>query len=114
MMGKIAAVLAFLLTANIALAHSPLERTVPADGAGLTDVPAEVALVFARDIRLTRVEWTLDDDQSGSIDLSATSGFATEFTLPFDGAGSGEYRIEWRGLGDDGHPQTGSFGFVVE
>jgi hypothetical protein len=28
--------------------------------------------------------------------------------------GAGDYVIEWRGLGDDGHPQSGSFTFRVD
>ena len=106
--------MAFVLLASMALAHSSLEETVPGDGANLTVLPTEFVFVFAHKIRLTRVVWTLDGNQTSPIDLSTVDGFATEFTLPFEGAGPGTYQIEWRGLGDDGHPQTGGFGFKVE
>lgn len=100
--------------ATVAMAHSPLQRTAPADGALIDQVPSEISFVFGRDIRLTRVEWSLDGDQTGSVNLDAANAFGTEFALPFDGAGPGAYLIEWRGLSDDGHAQKGSFAFTVE
>ena len=114
MMKSPLSVMAFVLFASMALAHSPLEETVPDDGANLTVLPTELVIVFAHKIRLTRVVWTLDGNQTGPIDLSTVDGFATEFTLPFEGAGPGSYQIEWRGLGNDGHPQIGGFSFEVE
>lgn len=100
--------------ATLAVAHSPLQRTTPVDGAVVDQVPPELSFVFGRDIRLTRVEWRLDGDQEGEVDLHGAGGFGTEFALPFEGAGPGAYLIEWRGLSDDGHVQKGSFAFTVE
>ncbi len=103
-----------VLCANIVLAHSPLDATAPEDGASLSATPAEITISFKRNLRMTRVNWSRDDGASGVLDLGEQTSFATVFMLPFDASGSGTYMIEWRGLGDDGHPQTGTFSFVVE
>ena len=94
-------------------AHSPLRETTPAAGAELTTAPEVVTMTFSRSMRLTRVNWSVDD-QSGTLDLSEYKSFATDFALPFSAETAGTYVIEWRGLGDDGHPQNGSFSFVVQ
>ncbi len=100
------------LAAPIA-AHSPLRETTPAAGSEIAMPPDVVTLTFARAIRLTRVDWSMDD-QSGTLDLSAHKSFAQDFALPFPSQAAGTYVIEWRGLGDDGHPQNGQFSFVVQ
>ena len=41
--------------ATTALAHSPLEGTIPANQAIVSEMPAEVLMDFKDDIRLTRV-----------------------------------------------------------
>ncbi|MDJ0820193.1 MAG: copper resistance protein CopC [Paracoccaceae bacterium] len=105
---------AFAVLATGVFAHSPLQGTSPADGAVVAAAPAEVSLTFGRNIRLTRVSWSHAEGGSGQFDLAGQTAFTTEFALPFDGVGPGRYVIEWRGLGDDGHPQNGSFTFVVE
>ncbi len=105
---------AFAAVATSAFAHSALDSTSPTDGAALTAVPTELTMMFNNDIRLTRVTWALADARSDQLDLDGQTSFATEFVFPFEGMGAGPYLIEWRGLGDDGHPLKGSFSFVVE
>ncbi len=107
-------VFTLLVTATVAMAHSPVQRTTPVDGAVIDQVPSEISLVFGRKIRLTRVDWQLNGDQMGTVDLGAAGEFTTEIVLPFDAAGPGAYQIDWRGLSEDGHPQMGSFSFTVE
>ncbi|TMM51176.1 copper resistance CopC family protein [Sulfitobacter sabulilitoris] len=105
---------ALSLLATGVLAHSPLKATTPADGAVAGAVPTEVTMTFMRDIRLTRVQATHADHDPVDLDLGDQTSFATGFALPLEGMGPGTYVIEWRGLGDDGHPLTGRFGFTVE
>ncbi|MBO9441817.1 copper resistance protein CopC [Phaeobacter italicus] len=104
----------FSALAGLALAHSPLRTTTPADGAVLAEVPQVLELQFGKDIRLTRITSTHVGAHSKQLDLSAEAGFVRSYALPFEGMGAGDYVIEWRGLGDDGHPQSGSFAFRVD
>ncbi|WP_095588175.1 copper resistance CopC family protein [Actibacterium ureilyticum] len=97
-----------------ASAHSRVDTTTPADGATLAAAPAEIALNFADDIRLTRVDLTHADQSAVQLDLGAQKAFGRAFTLPLGVDGPGAYRIEWRGLGQDGHAMQGAFSFTVE
>ena len=105
---------AFALHLSVALAHSPLEVTVPADGAVLEEAPDSIRMSFKRGIRLTKIELINDGGPTVELDLSEFKGFAEDFAIPSQIKEPGSYVIEWRGLGDDGHPQNGSFSFVVE
>lgn len=97
-----------------AVAHSPLEMTMPADNAKLADAPLEILLDFKGNIRLTKVKTTHADHPSVDLDLTGFSGFISDYRIPIQPIGSGPYVIEWRGLGTDGHAMDGSFNFSVE
>ena len=97
-----------------AMAHSPLQKTTPANEAIVAEMPSEVLLNFKGDIRLTRVSITHADTHSMDMDLGAQTSFTQEFSLPMHDMGAGVYVVKWRGLGDDGHALNGSFSFIVE
>ena len=96
------------------LAHSAPETMVPVDGAVLDVVPEKIEIRFDDGMRLTKVEMTHGATQSETLDLGTQSGFETEFLVPLVSMGAGVYQIEWRGLGVDGHPMSGSFSFEVK
>lgn len=95
-----------------AAAHSRLGTSVPADGAVLAQMPAEIVLTFSKRLRLTRVRMVRDG--GGAVALEAAKAFGTRFAIPVHGAGPGSYRIEWRGLAADGHAMRGAFSFRVK
>lgn len=105
--------LPFVLTVFLALpgvvhAHSVLQSSQPAQGATVETVPQEIVLTFAKDIRLTSVRMGSD-----TLDLPKQSGFGTTFAVPLPSMSAGVHRVEWRGLGIDGHAMTGTVDFTV-
>lgn len=102
-----------MLCATSAFAHSPLQKSMPANDAIIAEVPSEIALDFKGDIRLTRVTMTHAAHEA-DLDIDGLSTFQSDYTIPMQPMGPGTYQIEWRGLGDDGHPMNGSFSFTVE
>lgn len=103
-----------VLWANASLAHSPLSTTVPADGAILDQPPSELVFEFTGEIRVTRVTLSVSGGSSVDLDLGEQTSFAESYSIPLSQSAPGSYLIEWRGLGSDGHPQTGTFTFTVE
>ena len=97
-----------------AMAHSPLETTLPANEAIVAEVPTEVMLDFKGKIRLTRVSMTHADHPSENLDLTGFKGFISEYAIPLQPMGTGVYVIAWRGLGADGHALNGSFSFTMK
>ena len=103
-----------VMWASVATAHSPLKSTTPANEAIIAQAPDEIRLDFGKAIRLTRLAVTHADDKKMKLDLSGRDSFKKLYLVPFEGMGSGNYLIEWRGLGDDGHALNGTFSFTVE
>lgn len=97
-----------------AMAHSPLDGTTPVNESIVAEVPTEVLLDFKGDIRLTRVDMTHAGKHSLEMDLGDQTAFTQEFAVPLEDMGAGEYVIEWRGLGADGHALNGTFSFIVD
>lgn len=97
-----------------AFAHSKKEGMTPADGSTVAEVPETIALRFNEGMRLTKMDMTHEDHPSVEIDLSGAKGFLKQYELPIQDMGDGTYLFEWRGLGSDGHPMTGTFSFIVE
>ena len=96
------------------LAHSAVDATAPENGAVLAQAPPNIVLTFAKPIRLTRVRMTHDAGNAIDLDLGGQTAFASRFELPLKDMGSGLYRIEWRGLSEDGHAARRTFAFRVQ
>lgn len=104
----------FALSTVPVFAHSKANKMEPANGAIISTVPEQLSLTFVKKIRLTKVRMTHADKHSEDLDLGSQKTFLKEFSVPMNDLGSGNYLIEWLGLGDDGHPMKGSFSFEVE
>lgn len=113
-MKKIATFALISLLSTGAFAHSRVEITTPENGAVIAEAPTEISLTFAVEIRLTRVEMIYQDHPSARLDLGGQTSFDRVFTLPLQDMGEGNYRVEWRGLGVDGHAMQGVFTFTVD
>ena len=98
----------------MAMAHSPLDQTTPANEDIITEVPAEILMKFKADIRMTRVSISYEGGDSIKMDLGDQTNFMQEFSLPMNDMGKGSYLVEWRGLSADGHALNGAFSFTVE
>ncbi|MBE1284469.1 MAG: copper resistance protein CopC [Rhodobacteraceae bacterium] len=102
------------MLATSAFAHSKMETTTPENGATIADVPSMITFSFTDDIRLTKVNMIHQDAPSVMLDLGEQTHFDRAFALPLQSMGEGTYRIEWRGLGADGHAMQGEFTFTVD
>ena len=107
--------LGLALTAS-AFAHSPLKATMPSDGQTVSGTPDMLHLVFAKPARVTKVMLKhTNGDMSHQDKLELPSKkFTTELMLQPEFKGPGNYEVEWRALGEDGHALKGSFKFKVE
>lgn len=102
-----------LITA--ALAHSPVNGSTPKDGSTIASVPEALVMTFANPARVTKVTLTHKTaTASHPTDLEISSkGFVKKISFTPVWKGAGDYVVEWRALGDDGHPMKGSFSFIV-
>ena len=98
-----------------ASAHTNASKSLPANGAEISELPQVIGLEFAVAIRITRV--TMEHNDSGEqvkLDTSAYKKYASEFSFALPAQAPGLYRIQWRALAQDGHVMQGAFAFTVK
>ncbi len=103
-----------LFWAGLGWAHSKQEKTVPANNAVLKKAPAELVLNFDKPMRITKLVLT---DQSGKdyeVQRTDQMKHVLKLVAQLDPVPNGEYKVDWRGLSEDGHPMKGTFSFTVK
>ena len=103
---------ALLVIAPAANAHSPLVATMPVDGAELAAAPDSLQLTFKDTARLARLSLARDgaDIPLGKDHLMQK---ATQHEVPLPALADGRYQVWWRALSADGHVIKGTFSFTV-
>lgn len=106
---------ALLLYTTTAFAHSPVKSTEPANGDVLDAVPAAIDISFAKPARLMKVEVIHTvGDVSETIRLEIPTREQIEDISLIPGLSvAGDYSVNWRALGEDGHVVMGTFSFSV-
>ncbi|MCR9089711.1 MAG: copper resistance protein CopC [Rhodobacteraceae bacterium] len=94
-------------------AHSIKEATIPADESVLTTAPDTIGMEFDTPMRVTMISLT---DQDGTLhELTRNDAMepVTDFRAQPPRLPPGIYRIDWRGMAEDGHAMQGSFRFEL-
>ncbi len=114
----ITSLLMSIIICSQAFAHTKLENSTPENGSILDKSPTNVLLSFNNAIRLTKVTLSKAGGKSAKLKLDKSKKFETSFSLLLEQVEtsnqSGEYSIEWRGIGQDGHVMKGSFTYTVK
>lgn len=100
-----------------AMAHLGLSRSAPAEGARLPVAPRSLRLEFTEGVERTLARVRLLGPGGSEVRLSSLRQPADSMQVVvadvLDGLAAGEYAIEWRVVGADGHPVSGTIRFVV-
>jgi len=103
---------ALMAVAAAAQAHTHLEASVPADKSRV-QAPGAIELHFSEAARLTSL--TLQKGKEAAQPLKPLpSKAAAKLSVPVEALSAGEYVVNWRVAGDDGHVMTGKFAFTVD
>ncbi len=106
-------VVAVLVPAGTASAHAELLDVSPADGAVLTEAPAEAVLRFSEQVSLTGGSAAVLDDTGAPVSAAA-SVVDVNVVIPLDGGlGDGTYTISWSVISTDSHRISGASVFHV-
>lgn len=105
-----------LLMPALALAHTELIASDPADGSTVSDAPDEVVLTFAAEVdegaSFTVLDPAGEEVGSGGLDLEVADRNVLRGQL--DVGASGEYTVAWSVIGDDGHEVEGEVTFTYD
>jgi len=100
------------LAPAVAMGHGEMMQSTPKSGASLSAVPEAVVLNFTESVRVTAISLERDGEEAEigwERDLTPTDAV----TVPLLEQSPGRYRLDWRALGADGHPMSGSLEFTV-
>lgn len=105
---------ALLALPQPALAHDELVSSDPADGATVQEAPDELTLTFSGQIAEVGAAVAVTDASGTSVvdDDPEVEGVTVVQDL-VDDLAAGDYEVVWRVTSQDGHPISGTFGFVV-
>ncbi len=112
-MSKSLAVLALMLVSSLALAHTGLKESTPADGTTVKMPPAAIDLVFTADVRLIKFELS-SNEQVLETGFKPVADTMTRFSVATPSLTAGSYTVNWAVIGADGHTVTNSFSFSVD
>jgi copper resistance protein C len=105
--------LLFTLFSNQALAHTGLKDSTPKDGELITDQMQELTLIFQTKVEQTSKIIVLNSKGKpvplGNFVIEGNEMWAT-FLQPLE---NGDYKVDWKIIGADGHPIEGQFSFSV-
>ena len=102
---------AVLAWCALALAHTHLLKSVPADGAVVATPPGKVVLTLSEAARITAA-W-IQKAEGEKTKLTAPEGAATEVTIALPPLTPGTYVVSWRAASADGHVMPGRIRFTI-
>ncbi|GAB3349430.1 copper resistance protein CopC [Modestobacter lapidis] len=101
--------------AHTASAHDRLAETTPADGGTVGTPPAQVILQFSRPPLPLGAQVLVSGPGGTQVSAGAAELRGTSVVQPLlDGLPAGSYTVGWRVTSADGHPLSGTAGFIVD
>ena len=100
-----------------AWAHASLESAVPAKNTQLTVPPKEVRLHFNENLEANFSSIKVLDSGGKNILLKKAAVDPQDrktLLAPLDSLKAGNYKVQWVGVGHDGHRRSGDYMFLVK
>lgn len=105
------------LVTPLAAAHAVLKASTPAADAVVDAAPKEISLVFNEKIEAAFSSATLKDGAGTAVPTGkprVDKDNPAIMHLDVPALAAGAYKVEWVGVGRDGHRRTGAFKFSVK
>lgn len=102
----------FFVFAQTTFAHTDIKMTTPSDGQIIEGNVNELTLVFETPIESKSIV-TLTDENGEEIPLSISVNNDTMIAKIETPLENGTYEVKWNIIGEDGHPMSGSYLFMV-
>ncbi|MFS0728419.1 copper resistance protein CopC [Paenibacillus sp. 1P07SE] len=105
--------LALTLFSQVAMAHTGLESSTPEDGDVITDRLSEISMIFNTEVEpLSNFKLIRSDGNEVEIGQILVNNNRMSGTVE-NPLQAGDYAVEWKIVGRDGHPIEGSYRFTV-
>lgn len=113
-MRKYAALTLFFLffSSSAVSAHTGLETSTPAEGGIVSEEPREIVLEFNTDLESAST-FTVTDTEGKEVPLDVALENQKMTGTPGAAMADGEYTVNWKITGADGHPIEGDYAFTL-
>ncbi|MBT8146333.1 MAG: copper resistance protein CopC [Gammaproteobacteria bacterium] len=108
------AVAMLVLCSSVAMAHTGLKTSNPADGTTVNQAPEELHLTFTASVALVRLSVTDAAGKQLALDFEPSTDRSAEYHIPMPAMQMGSLKVEWAAIGEDGHTVTNSFAYTVD
>lgn len=102
-----------LLSSAAVSAHTALEASSPSDGEVMTEEPREIILEFNTPLEEAS-SFTVENAEGEEIPFGITLEEQKMTGAPGAAMADGEYTVNWKIIGADGHPIEGAYAFTVK
>ncbi len=114
LMRAVVIAIACLLGSSIALAHSKMAKSVPAEGATTKAGLTEITLGFSKPVRLMLVKVRNTAAKSEvEAKFKPAAKFGTSYPFTVSPLTSGAHKVSWTAVAKDGHVMKGTLSFKV-
>ncbi len=97
-----------------AAAHTDLRSSNPADGSVVNTAPEQLQLTFTEAVSLVRFNLTDSSGKKLELDFTPSTERKTEYLMAVPLMQTGQYKVDWAVIGEDGHTVANSFSFVID
>lgn len=95
------------------MAHTELKSSEPADGAKLQESPTELALNFAGNVTLLKLDLRSAEGEVVPLEFKPSAKAEKQYRVQLPKLAPAAYTLTWTALGGDGHKLEKSFSFAV-
>ena len=132
MFRRLFAVFALVIFPLMALAHSPLEKAIPTNGAVLETPPTEYKMLFKSPAKLIKFDIFQKDENDNKkssllkslfknsngklieINFKPSLVLSESHLIKLPKINYGSYEVRWRAVGEDGHVLKGILTFEIK
>ncbi|MGQ9425874.1 copper resistance CopC family protein [Gilvimarinus sp. F26214L] len=107
------AILVLCLLSLPVFAHTHLEETTPKADAVLEKAPSQLVLRYGDPVNLVKLDLTRQG-VAVALEFKPTTRPIAEYEIPLPSLTPGQYQVEWRALGADGHLLQGKWQFQIQ
>lgn len=103
----------FMLMPVVGSAHTALEESSPADGKTVAEEPQEIVMEFNTGLEEAS-SFTVENAEGEKIPFDIALEGQKMTGTPGAAMPDGEYTVNWKIIGADGHPIEGAYAFTVK
>ena len=111
---KLIAAVVLMCVYTSAAAHTDLAMSNPGNESVVNKAPEHIELTFTASVSLVRFSVTDSSGKTLELDFKPSTESKTQYLMAMPLLLTGQYKVDWAVIGDDGHSVSNSFSFAID